>query len=156
MAKRHFTWLDGLLIALVLVLALGAFWFFTKDSAPAAAKQQYEITLRFKQATADPYDFYEVGDVMYFYTRSQKLGTITALSSHDLITEEYDAVGGRYVALTDPQWKEIEMKVLAEGIMDSGELTVNGEPISIGLEFYPQSDTTRSVATIWDIKEVAA
>ena len=155
MTKRHFTWLDGVCIALVLVLALGALWFFTKDSGESTQKQ-YEITLRFKQATTDPYDYYKVGDVMYFYTRSQKLGTITALSSHDLVTEEYNPLSGKYAAVTDPQWKEIEMKVLAEGIMASGELTVNGEPISIGLEFYPQSDTTRSVAVIWDIEEVAA
>ena len=154
MAKRHFTWLDGVCIALVLVLAVGAFWFLNRDSGETAARQ-YEITLRFKQATADPYDFYQVGDVMYFYTRSQTLGTITALSSHDLVTEEYDAVNGKYIAVTDPQWKHIEMKILAEGTMADGELTVNGEPISIGLEFYPQSDTTRSVAVIWDIKEVA-
>ncbi len=156
MAKRHFTWLDGVCIALVLILAVGALWFFTKDSAAPSAKQQYEITLRFKQATNDPYDYYQVGDLMYFYTRSQELGTITALSSRDLITEEYDAVNGCYVALTDPQWKEIEMKVLAEGIMSNGELTINGEPITIGLQFYPQSNTTRSVATIWDIEEVSA
>ncbi|MBQ8599806.1 MAG: DUF4330 family protein [Clostridia bacterium] len=155
MAKRRFTWLDGVCVALILALAVGALWFFTKDSGNSAEKQ-YEVTLRFKQATADPYDFYKVGDMMYFYTRSQKLGTITALSSHDLITEEYDAVNGKYVTVTDPQWKQIEMKVLAEGTMADGELSINGEPISIGLEFYPQSDTTRSVAVIWDIEEVAA
>ena len=156
MAKRRFTWLDGAVIALIAIVAVGALWFFTKGKGEPAAKQQYEITLRFKQATDDPYDFYKIGDVMYFYTRSQKLGTVTALSSHDLVTEEYNPVTGTYSALTDPQWKEIEMKVLAEGTMDRGELTVNGEPISIGLEFYPQSDTTRSVAVIWDIEEVSA
>ena len=159
MNKRRFTWLDGLCILLVLALAAGAFWFFTKDSGTedtASEPKNYILTLRFTQATTDPYDFYEVGDTIHFFTRTQELGTITSLELLDWVKEDYNAAKGEYVTYVDPLRKQIQMQVLVEGSIQNGTFTVNGEELSIGGVFYPQTDTTRSSMTIWDIEEVAA
>lgn len=154
MTKRRFTWLDAVICLVVIAVAAAAVWFFTKDNSASAATE-YEVALRFKRATEDPYDYYKLGDVMYFQERAAVLGTITALAEVEYAEEEYDAVNGRYVKAL-PLRGGVEMKLRVQGAVIGGEFTVNGETIHIGEEFYPQTDTTRSVMTVWDIKEVAA
>lgn len=158
MKKRRFTWLDGIIIGvLVLAVAAAAVWYFTKDnSAAAAATQEYEVTLRFERATEDAFDYYKVGDTMYFQERVAALGTITGLNAVENLKEEYDAVHGRYVQYTDPERGAVEMTLRVQAAVINGEFTVNGEVIYIGQTFFPQSDTTRSIMTVWDIEEVAA
>lgn len=155
--KRRFTWLDGLCVVLVLAIAAGAVWYFThRNSIMPSAAKSYEITMRFTQATTDPYDFYQVGDTMYFQNRTDVLGTITALRAMDREVEDYNEETDQYVVIIDPRWKTIEMKVLVQGTLQGGTFTVAGEKLHIGKTLYPQSDTTRSIMVIWDIKEVAA
>lgn len=158
MAKRRFIWLDGIIIAvIILAITAAGIWYFTKDNGAAIApKKQYEVTLRVDLATKDATDYYKVGDTMYFRERIALLGTITALTPVDRMIEEYDAVNGRYVKIADPEKRALEMKVLVEADVIDGKFTINGETIHIGQEIYPQSDTTRSVAIVWDIEEVAA
>ena len=154
MAKKRFTWLDGLCIVLIAAVVIGAIWYLTRGDKLSGTEKEYEITMRFTQATNDPYDFYQVGDTMYLYTRSGVLGTITSLTSMDRIIEDYDRETGRYITYTDQRWKTIEMKVLARGTLSGGTFQVADEELSIGKTFYPQSDTTRSIMVIWDIEEV--
>lgn len=158
MKKRRFTWLDGLIIGVViLAIAAVGIWYFTKDDGAAvAATQEYEVTMRFERATNDEYDYYKVGDTMYFQERAGVLGTITELRAVENEKEEYDAVNGRYVKITNPQRGAVEMKVRVQGAVIAGEFTVNGETVTIGQTFFPQTDTTRSIMTVWDIEEVAA
>ncbi|MBQ8893964.1 MAG: DUF4330 family protein [Clostridia bacterium] len=157
MAKRRFTWLDAVICGLlILALAGAAVWYFTKDSGAGVATKEYEVTLRFNRATNDEYDYYKIGDTMYFQERAAVLGTITGLKPIEKATEEYDPVNGRYVKLVDPETSAVEMTLRVQGAVIDGEFTVNGETFHIGQEFYPQSDTTRSVMFVWDIEEVAA
>lgn len=157
MAKRRFTWLDGLICAiLALAVAGGAIWyFFFREAGSEVLAKQYDLTLRFTQSTTDPYDFYKVGDTMYYMEGEKTLGTITALKSMDKITEYLQAESGKFIDAVDPDWKTIEMTVRANGTLQGGTFKVNGETLHIGKEFYPQSETTRSAITVWDIKEVA-
>ena len=157
MAKRRFSWLDGLICAvLALAIAGGALWFFFfREPEAESAGKQYDLTLRFTQATTDPYDFYKVGDTMYFMTGEKKMGTITALKSMDKITEYLHAESGKFIDAADPHRKTIEMTVRATGTLEGGDFKVNGDSLHIGMEFYPQSETTRSIITVWDIEEVA-
>ncbi len=155
MTKRKFTWLDGLVLLLVLAVAAVAVWYFTKDEAPGVAPTEYEVTLRFEQVTTDPYDFYKVGDDLYFFTRSAKLGTVKSLEQKDLVREAFNAQDGTYSTYVDPQRKLVEMKVQVFGSIVNGAFTVEGETLAVGGVFYPQSNTTRSVMTVWNIEEVA-
>ncbi len=157
MAKKRFTRLDALICAiLALAIAGGAFWFFfLRGSGEEPAGKQYDLTLRFTQSTNDPYDFYKVGDTMFYMEGEKTLGTITAIKSMDRITEYLHAESGKFVDVVDPQWKTIEMTVRASGTLQGGTFKVNGETLHIGKEFYPQSETTRSAITVWDIEEVA-
>lgn len=154
MTKRRFTWLDAVICLVVLAVAAVAVWYFTRDNNTASAAE-YEVTLRFERATEDPYDYYKVGDVMYFQERAAELGTITALAAVEYPDEEYDAVNGRYVKVL-PKLGGVEMKLRVQGAVIGGEFTVNGETIHIGEVFYPQTDTTRSIMTVWNIEEVTA
>ncbi len=157
MKKRHFTWLDGLICGvLVIAIAVGAFLLFGRNNGQNQELKTYELTLRFTRATTEEYDYYKVGDKMYFQNREAELGTITALEEIDKLQEEYDAKNGRYVTVVDPEYKTVVMKVEAQGLLEGGKFTVNGEKLNIGMIFYPQSDTTRSIVTVWDIEEVQA
>ena len=49
MAKRRFTFLDGLLILLALAVIAAAVWYFTRDAAPEQTAL-YTVTLRIHQA----------------------------------------------------------------------------------------------------------
>lgn len=156
MKNRRFTWLDGLICGIIaLAVIVGVVLFFGRDGEAADAPlKTYEMTLRFTQATEDPYDYYKVGDTMHFQNRTAELGVITALKQMDKRYEEFDEEKGCSVQLIDPKRKEIEMKVEVQGALEQGSFKVNGEAFYIGMVFYPQSDTTRSVMTIWDIEEV--
>jgi len=156
MVKKRFTWLDGLCIVLVLLVILGAMWYFVWGKDVTSGEQQYEVTLRFTQTTVDPYDFYKVGDLLYFYTRSDLMGTITSLSSMDKVGEDYDSNAGTFVKVVDQQWKTIEMKVQVKGAVKNGTFYVNGEEVTVGKTFYPQTNTTRSAMLVWNIEEVDA
>jgi len=155
MTKRKFTWLDGLCILLVLAVAAVAVWYFTKNDTPDPATTEYEVTLRFEQVTTDPHDFYKVGDELYFFTRSAKMGTIQSIEVKDLVREKYTAETATFSTYVDPLHKMIELKVQVYGAVIDGKFTVEGETFAIGGVFYPQSNTTRSVMTVWDIQEVA-
>ncbi len=156
MDKKRFTWLDALICGvLILALAVVGVWYFTKDGSGAEVKE-YEVTLRFPRATYEEFDYYQVGDRLYFQGRTAELGTITSLKEIDLVYEEYLEKEARYVKAVHPEKKAVEMKVRVQGAVVEGSFTVNGKPVMIGQEFYPQSDTTRSVFTVWDIEEVAA
>lgn len=156
MKKRRFTWLDGLICGVVLLAAIaGAILLFGRgDGAVGEELKSYEMTLRFTQATDDPYDYYKVGDTMYFQNRTEELGIVTGLKQLDKVSEEFDEDRGCYVEVVDPEKKVIEMKVEVRGTLDKGTFSVNEEPVYVGMVFYPQSDTTRSIATVWDIEEV--
>ncbi len=156
MNKRKFTWLDGLICGvLVVAIAVGAFLLFgRKDSGENQDLKTYELTMRFTRATTAEYDYYQVGDTLYFQNRTDVLGTITSLEEIDKIHEEYDENNGRYVTVVDPEQKTVVMKVKAQGSLNGGEFSVNGVQMNIGKVFYPQSDTTRSIMTLWDIEEV--
>ena len=159
MAKRRFTWLDGVIIGvLVLAVAAVAVWYFTKDNGAAlvAENKEYEVTLRFNRATEDEFDYYRVGDTMYYQDRVAPLGTITALKAVENLTEKYDPVTGTYVALQENASGAVEMKVRVQGAVVNGDFTVSGWNVYIGEVFFPQSDTTRSIVTVWDIEEVTA
>lgn len=155
MKNRKFTWLDGLLCA-VLALALivgGVLLFGRKEQAPASAKT-YEMTLRFNRATEQEFDYYKVGDTLYFQNRNGVLGTIADLKLIDKKHEEFDEEKGTFVTVVDPEIRAVEMKVRVQGDVINGDFTVNGQKLHIGQVFYPQSDTTRSIMTVWDIEEV--
>ena len=158
MAKRRFTRLDALICAiLALVIAGGAVWFFflqEEEVLPPEGKE-YDLTLRFTQSTTDPYDFYEVGETLFFFGGEKKVGTITELRSMDKIIEYLYAEKGKFVDVADPERKTIEMKVRVTGTLENSSFKVNGEQLFIGMEFYPQSEKTRSTITVWDIEEVA-
>ena len=155
MAKRRFTFLDGLLILLALAVIAAAVWYFTRDAAPEQTAL-YTVTLRIDQATENEADYYQPGDTMYFQNRTAVLGTVKTVEAIEKTYEEYDPVGGRYVEIVDPEWNRLMMTVEVQGGLVDGEFIVNGESLYIGQVFYPQSDTTRSIATVWDIEEVAA
>lgn len=156
MTKRKFTWLDGVIIGvLVLVIAGVGIWYFGRDKGVIQTEQTYEMTLRFPRATVDEFDYYRVGDTMYFQARTGVLGTITSLKGVDNVVEEYDAAKGCYVATPHPTIPAVEMKVQVQGTVSNGDFTVGGNTFFIGQMIFPQSDTTRSVCTIWDIEEVA-
>lgn len=156
MKKRRFTWLDGLICGVVLLAVVaGAVLFFGRGEEPAAgALKTYEMTLRCTQATDDPYDYYKVGDTMYFQNRTDELGVIKDLKLVDKVQEVFDEEKGCNVELVDQERKLIEMKVEVQGSVENGEFTVKDEVLYIGMVFYPQSDTTRSIMTVWDIEEV--
>ncbi len=157
MLRKKFNWLDGLLIALLLLIAAAAIWYFTIGKKEIGnTKKQYEVTFRFTQTTKDPYDFYQVGDTLYFYTRTDLMGTVTSLSTMDHLTEDFDLHAGKYIAVVDPQWKTIEMKVLVSGSVSNGSFRVSGQELAIGKTYYPQSNTTRSAMVLWNIEEVGA
>lgn len=154
MKKRRFTWLDGVICGvLILAIIVGAVWFLNKDRTVNDLKE-YEVTLRFDRATTEPFDYYKVGDTMYFQNRVAELGTITGLKDIERKFEEYDTATGRYVAVVDPERRSVEMTVRVQGAVIEGKFTVNGQNFHIGEVFYPQSDTTRSIMTVWDIEEV--
>ena len=156
MNKRKFTWLDGLICGvLVIAIAVGAFLLFgRKDGGEPQNLKTYELTMRFNRATTVEYDYYKVGDTLYFQNRTDVLGTVTSLEEIDKVHEEYDEDNGRYVTVVDPEQKTVVMKVRVQGSLAGGRFTVGGEQMNIGKVFYPQSDTTRSIMTLWDIKEV--
>lgn len=156
MKKRRFTWLDGLICGVVLLAVIGGaiLLFGRGDGAVGEERKTYEMTLRFTQATDDPYDYYKVGDTMHFQNRSEELGIITGLKQLDKVYEEFDEDLGYNVEVVDPEKKVIEMKVEVRGILDKGSFTINEEAFYLGKVFYPQSDTTRSIVTVWDIEEV--
>ena len=158
MVKRKFNWLDAVIVAvLVLGIAAAAFFFLKKDNTfVGAAEKTYEVTLRFNRATVDEFDYYQVGDTMYRQNRTEVLGTITDLKAVENYTECYDAATGSYKKLSRGLRGGVEMTVRVQGSIVDGELTVGGAPLLIGTEFYPQSDTTRSVITVWNILEVTA
>lgn len=156
MTKRRFTWLDGVICAvLILAIIAGAVWYFKKGDAAADSRlKDYEVTLRFTEATSQPFDYYQVGDTLYFQNRTAVMGTITGLEMIDRKLEEYDSENGRYVSVVDPERKMVEMTVLVQGAVVDGKFTVNEQNFYIGEIIYPQSDTTRSIMTVWDIEEV--
>ena len=155
MKKRHFTWLDGLICGVVLLAVVaGAVFLFGRGNESAEQLKTYEMTLRFTQATDDPYDYYKVGDTMYFQNRSDELGVIKDLKLMDKVYEVFDEGKGYNVDVVDQKRKLIEMKVEVQGSVEKGKFTVKDEVLYIGLVFYPQSDTTRSIMTVWDIEEV--
>ena len=158
MKNRKITWLDGLICGVVvLAIIVGAVLLFGRnDSADSQNLKTYELTMRFTRATVAEFDYYKVGDTMYFQNRTEELGTITHLEEIDRVYEEYDEDNNRHVAVVDPERKNVVMKVKVEGVLDGGTFTVNGNKLHIGMVFYPQSDTTRSIMTVWDIKEVQA
>ncbi len=158
MIKRRFTWLDGVICGvLILAIIAGAVWYFSKDNTASGSDlKDYEVTLRFTKATSQPFDYYQVGDTLYFQNRIAVLGTITGLKNIERKFEEYDSENGRYVAVVDPEQQMVEMTVLVQGAVVDGKFTVNEQNFHIGQIFYPQSDTTRSIMTVWDIEEVQA
>lgn len=158
MTKRRFTWLDGVICGvLILAIIAGAVWYLKKDNTAVGSDlKDYEVTLRFTKATTQPFDYYQVGDTLYFQNRTAVLGTITGLKNIERRFEEYDSENGRYVAVVDPEQQMVEMTVLVQGAVVDGKFTVNEQNFHIGQIFYPQSDTTRSIMTVWDIEEVQA
>ncbi len=156
MKKRHFTWLDGLICGVVLLAVVaGVVLFFGRGNESAEEElKTYEMTLRFTQATDDPYDYYKIGDTMYFQNRKGELGVIKDLKLMDKVYEVFDEGKGYDVDVVDPKRKLIEMKVEVQGFVEKGRFTVKDNVLYIGMVFYPQSDTTRSIMTIWDIEEV--
>lgn len=176
--KRKFNWFDAVVCGIVaLAILFGAYWFFlreepiTRQPEPGAAvgengeteqtyvwveAKPYDVTVRFNQATTDPFDFYHVGDTVYFRGGESKLGEVLKLELKDLITESLDVHQGKFVQTVNPDQKSVEMTIRVMASLKNNRLVVGEEPIYIGLEFYPQSKSTRSVMTIWDIKEVAA
>ena len=152
MTKRKLTWLDIALIVVLILLVVGVAWYFTRgDQGITGSQQQYVVTMRFTRMTDHPTDYYQVGDVLYQKSKAP-LGTVLQLEEKDLVTEELNPETGEYQLVTDPEKKQIEMKVLASGDLESGKLTIGGEEVYIGLQFYPQSATTRSVMMVWDIE----
>jgi len=158
MKKRKFTWLDGVICGVVLLaLIVGAVFLFGGKGDPVTPDTKtYEVTMRFTRATDTEFDYYAVGDTMYFQNRTGKLGTITHLEEIDRVYEKYNKEKGENVLVTDPERKTVVMKVQVEGSLNGGKFTVGDQKLHIGMVFYPQSNTTRSIMTIWDIKEVQA
>ena len=158
MKKRRFTWLDGIICAVVLiVVAVGAFLLLgPKEPVQVKELKDYELTLRFTRATTERFDYYNVGDTMYFQNRTGVLGTVTSLEEIDKLQEEYVPEKGCYVTVVHPEDKTVVMKVKVQGSLEGGKFLVGEEQLKIGMVFYPQSDTTRSIMTIWDIEEVQA
>ncbi len=159
MKKRKFTWLDGVVIGvLVLAVAAAGIWYVNKDQGgePAAAEKDYRLTVQFTQISEIEMDGYKEGDTLYFQNRAGVLGTIESIQLKDKFIERYDAKAGKYVVVIDPKQKLVEMTVLVKGVVENGKFTVNEKDLSIGQTFYPQTDVVRSVMTIWDIEEVAA
>ena len=161
MKKRRFNWLDAFCILLALLVLAGGLWYVLSNCSMLPKElepKEYEIALRFSRTTTDPYDYYAVGDTMYFTGGEKKLGTITSLEIVDLMHEVYVAETGEYVLYADPQEKQIVMKVRAMGSVNRERnwFLVNEEALSVGMTFYPQSEETRSTMTIISIEEVAA
>lgn len=156
MAKRKFNWLDAVIIAvLVLGIAAAAFFFLKKDRAPMGTPEKtYEVTMRFHRATEDEFDYYRVGDTMYHQNRTGVIGTITDLKPVEFFTEEYDPVTGTYKKVSEGLRGSVEMTLRVQGTVVGGELTVGGDSLLVGQQFFPQSDTTRSIITVWSIREV--
>lgn len=158
MKKRKFTWLDAvLLLVLVAVVAVGAYILLREKPAQLQAQEQdYRVTLRFNQVSEIPFDGYAVGDRMYFQDRVEIMGTIEALEEVPLQSERYDAERGEYVVITDPERTAVEMTVAVRGQSESGKFKIAERELHIGQTLYPQSDTTRSTMTVLNIEEVAA
>ncbi len=158
MKKRKFTWIDGVLVAiLAIVLAIGAYLLLRElPEELQAVEKPYLVTLQFNQVSEKQYDGYAVGDTLYFQDRLDIMGTIESVKETEKQIERYDPNQGKYVIMTDPSQKAVELTVLVRGQMDKGKLTVMDQHLHIGKLFYPQSDTTRSTMTILDIEEVAA
>lgn len=154
MKKRTFNWVDGVTIALAVLLIAGAAWYFLRGRKPATPEKDYLVTMRFTQATFDPYDYYKIGDTVYFYSRSSVMGKITSLRQLDTVYETFNRSLGAYQKVIDDKAKTLEVQVAVKGVIENGEFTVNGEKVFMGQTLYPQTDTTRSVMVVWKIEEV--
>ncbi|MBQ3084862.1 MAG: DUF4330 family protein [Clostridia bacterium] len=159
MNKRKFTWLDGVVIGvLVLAVAVVGVWYFNRGGdAPAAELKDYRITLQAVQLADEVGECYAEGETLYFQNRVGVLGTIETVDreARNKEVEKFNATTGEFVVYEDPNQKLIRMTVLAQGTMENGVITVGGEELNIGKTLYPQTDRARSTMLIWDIEEVA-
>ena len=161
MKKHRFNWVDGLCIALALLLLAGGAWylFSYRSMLPSdLPEKEYDITLRFDRGTTDPTDFYAVGDTLYFYGGEKEMGTITAIEPIDFMREEFSPAEGKFVVFKDLKVEQLQMTVRVKGAVDTKKnlFTVNEEALSVGLVFYPQTRKTRSIMTVLAIEEVGA
>lgn len=158
MNKRKFTWLDGVVIGvLVLAVAVVGVWYFNRGGdASAAALKDYRVTLQATQLANEVGECYAEGETLYFQNRVGVVGTIETVDQEprNKKVEKFNAATGEFVVYEDPNQKLIQMTVVAQGTMENGSFTVGGEELQIGQTFYPQTDRARATMLVLDIEEV--
>ena len=157
MDKKRFSWQGGIAVLLVAALILVGFWYFTKEEAPLKEEQgvPYILTLRCSQMSEDPFNGLKEGDTLYNLNRTEEIGTIRSIKLVDWEIEDFDRKTGQYITVTHPEDQLLELEVEVPGIRKDFYFKAGGVRLHLGQVFYPETDSTRLIATVWGIEEVA-
>lgn len=117
MNKHKFTWIDGLIIAVIVVLIAGSFVrFFVKDTT-SAAQQTVPFTYQLKLSNVRGYtaDSLQVGDTVYDNEGKGAVGVISDIHVEPAAIT-YTSLNGEILQTQAEDYYDITLTLSADGV----------------------------------------
>ena len=117
MKKHKFTWIDALVIAVVILLLIGTYMkFFTRETTSVQHEtKQLQIQLEISGVRHFSADALQTGDVVYVSTGKGQIGTITDVQVNPYM-QTYEKPDGKLVQAQVEGRCSIVLTLRAEGI----------------------------------------
>jgi len=122
MKKHQFTWIDGLVIAVVLLLIAGTcFRFLSPDTVGAVADDSTEFQYQLKISNVRSYtvDALQVGDELYNSAGKGNVGVISDISVSDAVTT-YAEDDGTVLETKNLNHYDVVLTISAKGRIENG------------------------------------
>ena len=122
MKKHQFTWIDGLVIAVVILLIAGTcFRFLSPDTASAVANDstEFQYQLKISNIRSFTVDAIQIGDTVYNTAGKGSVGVITDIAVTDAVTT-YSEDDGTIIQTTNLDHYDLVLTITANGRIENG------------------------------------
>lgn len=151
MKKHKFTWIDGLVIAVIAMLLIGTYVKFFVNDSTSVTRQTEEFTYQLKISGLRQYsvDSLQVGDALYDNEGKGNVGVITQIDVSPN-TATYTAPDGTIMETEVEDKFNVILTVTAEGIADNGAYALGTYDIQLN-----RHSTYFTKYSIWSATVVA-
>ena len=130
--RARFTFIDLLIILVIIAAAAFAVWRFAPDRSASGTKASFTVMLTAKD---DAFlSAMHIGDKVYISNKEKDTGVIAKIEAKPAESLQFDSMDGKYVLSEIKNKNDILVTIEADASETDTMITVGSTPVKVGLE----------------------